>query len=803
MTIVLVISSCTDINKSSLQIISLFTDSDLNLASIQTTNYIHEIVGTNIGTNSSDFPDEKELPPLSNVNTELTTQTTIPEATGFIYYIENNPNTSQPWRIFRYDQSKDQNLLVYSGAREIQSVTGSLDGNIIIASMRQTTTSPIDFEIWRFILNPETIQRLTTNLADDINVSTSSSTLKVVWEQPVDGIASIIIRNYVSATLTGNFTESVLKNTFPQREPSISANGHFIIFVQDLDATTNRISRFDSNTNTYLSVFRNSEPLHHPSISNDGNIALYLWKRSYGDIIRKKTINSRIFQTVVKNLPSTLEHPSITPNAKFITYGVREGISTGNHKLYIKNLKSGQTAQQTSPIGPIRHFGMSWAMPFLKETKLLRNEPMDTNDLFGSSIAINGDYLIVGIPRAKHDTDGNGIQELIGAADIYKRDSSGAWSFVKRLQANDASEDDSFGSKVAIFGDIAVVGAPGEDHDTDNIIGDEQSVGAVYIFQKDFGGIDQWGQVKKVIASDSRKNDAFGSSLAISNLTLIIGAPSQARDVNNDGITDCGDGGIDTECTIGAAYIFQNQNNNQWEQVRKLTHLPGRNGDSLGTSVGIFNSTAVVGAILADGKSFREGAAFMFERDSGGINNWGLVKTLIGKDSIFGDHFGSSIAISDSRLVIGADSDNRDIDGNAGHETAVGAAYIFEKNSGGNSNWGEVKKLVGSDGYSGDYFGNNITISTSTVVVGAYYKLYDIDSNGEFERFVGAAYMFEKDQGGPGNWGEVTKLIASDISQDCTFGRSVAISNSTIFIGAPNCANNSGVKTGGAIYIFE
>ena len=106
------------------------------------------------------------------------------------------------------------------------------------------------------------------------------------------------------------------------------------------------------------------------------------------------------------------------------------------------------------------------------------------------------------------------------------------------------------------------------------------------------------------------------------------------------------------------------------------------------------------------------------------------------------DQLGYSVGISGDTLVVGANRNN----------SYTGAAYIFERNAGGDGNWGQVKKLTAGDAAAGDEFGISVAISGDMVVVGADQK----------NSFAGATYIFERNAGGDGNWGQVKKLTAGD-----------------------------------------
>ncbi len=88
-----------------------------------------------------------------------------------------------------------------------------------------------------------------------------------------------------------------------------------------------------------------------------------------------------------------------------------------------------------------------------------------------------------------------------------------------KITASDGAADDFFAGRfsVAISGDTAIVGA---DRDDDNGLGS----GSAYVYQRNEGGVDNWGQVTKITASDGAAGEFFGSSVTISGATAIVGA---------------------------------------------------------------------------------------------------------------------------------------------------------------------------------------------------------------------------------------------------------------------------------------
>jgi FG-GAP repeat len=768
---------------------TLFTDQDIEKAPLQLSSEVFQLSGTELNESANGV----ELPALGDTSGDLTAQAVLPGASGFIYYIEKDPNsTTSPWRVNRYDQSSDTSLRIYSGTREVQAVAGSVDGNIVVLSLREAVTPPNDFELYRFILNPKSIQRLTSNAVDDTNVSMSANALKVVWEQPVAGIATIFVRSYTSATSTSGFTESSLTNTLPQRQPSVSGNGQFITFVRDLSNNTDRVYRFDSSTSVYLTVFSSTgtETLEHPSITNDGNAVFYLWKRSTKDNIMRKTLSSGTYQSVVSANPTNLEHPFVTADGQFVTYGLKEGTPTASFKLYTKNLTTNQILRNTNPTAPLSHLGMMWQKlrePFTLEIKPVLDVSVVSGSRFGNSVAIDGDLIVVGAD---------------GFAFIYTRNLLGNWSIVKQLKASDEATAYGFGSSVSISGTTVVVGAQLESHDTNGNGTLEENVGAAYVFQKDQGGTNNWGEVKKLIASDDAAFDFFGGSVAISATTVVVGALFEGHDTDGNGTL---------EENVGAAYVFQKDQGgvNSWGQVKKLVASDDAAYDRFGESVSVSGNVVAVGATNewhdADGNGTEEsyiGAAYIFQQNQGGTNVWGEVKKIIASDGQNTDLFGGAIAINGDIVVVGTGHEGHDTNGNGSTELSVGAAYIFQKDQGGVSNWGEVKKLIASDGAENDFFGDSVSISGTTIVIGSAYEDHDTDSNGSTEFTVGAAYVYQQNKGGANNWGELKKLIASDDAENDFFGDSVSISGDRIAVGV-SLDDNANGSNAGAVYVYE
>ena len=337
---------------------------------------------------------------------------------------------------------------------------------------------------------------------------------------------------------------------------------------------------------------------------------------------------------------------------------------------------------------------------------------------------------------------------------------------LEKVTAADGAAQDNYGQAVAISGDTAVVGAPRHQ------VGGNTKQGAVYVLERNVGGANKWGAVKKLVASDGAQTSLFGYSVALRGDTIVVGA--------------YGDGGINNPQGLGSVYIFERNAGgpNNWGEVKKLK--AGTVAGSFGFSVAISenSNTVVVGA--SGGIIGTEiGDAYVFDRNLGGANNWGLVKRLLASDPSQFNNFGHSVSISGDTVVIGSPG------AEAGPNSDQGAAYVFERNLGGANNWGEVKKLTSAEGAANDQFGISVSISGDTIVAGVYFD--DVGSNAD----QGSAYIFERNQGGANNWGSLKQLTASDAQSQDYLGYCVAIDGDRIALGP----NTTGVKFASFTYL--
>ncbi len=354
--------------------------------------------------------------------------------------------------------------------------------------------------------------------------------------------------------------------------------------------------------------------------------------------------------------------------------------------------------------------------------KTLNSPNEDTDDAFGYSVAIDGDYIVVGAYGDEGSTGTIGT----GEAYVYKKDQGGAdnWGLIKTLNSDNEDDGDTFGNSVAIDGNYIVVGAR-TDHGTADAIG---SAGEAYVYKKDQGGVDNWGLIKILNSDNEDTGDQFGWSVAISGDYIAVGA-----------FVD--DGSIDAIIDAGEVYVFKKDQGgvDNWGLIKILNSDNEDTADQFGYSVAISGDYIVVGAYGDDGSTdaiSSAGEAYVFYKDQGGTDNWGLIKTLNSSNEDASDNFGWSVAIDDDYMVVGAYDDG----GSTDAISSAGEAYVFKKNQGGPNNWGWIKTLNSPNESNTDRFGNSVAIDGEHIVIGAYLD----DDISEGVPNAGEAYLFIK-----------------------------------------------------------
>jgi FG-GAP repeat len=390
-----------------------------------------------------------------------------------------------------------------------------------------------------------------------------------------------------------------------------------------------------------------------------------------------------------------------------------------------------------------------------------------SDDVFGSSVAINKNFILIGAPSddangfdsgslyiynlignflrnvtpedailfdafaSAIDINDNGIA-IIGATggDGKSPDSGAAYlynvainSFISKLTPDDGAPFDNFGKAVALGPSFVAIGSPGHDFNG-------SSSGAVYLFNAIVGGF-----ISKLTPSDGAQFDSFGASVAVDENIAAIGAPGDS------------DNGIGS----GSVYTFDMSTG---LQLNKITPSDGAGGDNFGCAVSIKNGILAVGATGDDDNGSQSGSAYLFNAFTGEF-----ISKLVPPDGQSFDQFASELKlISSEKIAIGSH-------GNDQNGTDSGAAYLFNTIT--NT---FIVKFVPSDGATQDQFARSIAVYNDTVVIGSI-------GDDDLGSFSGSAYLFDinanpcpADLNGDGalNFFDVSAFLIAFSAQDPT-----------------------------------
>ncbi|MCW8925178.1 MAG: FG-GAP repeat protein, partial [Xanthomonadales bacterium] len=370
---------------------------------------------------------------------------------------------------------------------------------------------------------------------------------------------------------------------------------------------------------------------------------------------------------------------------------------------------------------------------------------------FGFDVAVDGDTALIGAPKDDHSGE-----TWNGSAYLFARDGN-HWNFTAKLSASNTASTDLFGWSVAIEGGTALIGAP----NGDTVSAD---TGAAYIFVKPITGWVSGTETAVLSASDGAVNSAFGSAVALSGDTALVGRP------NNGG--------------IGSVLVFSKPPTG-WKDGTESTQFlasDGNTDDYFGAAVDISGDTAIVGAYgwdpQATPNSNNPGAAYIYVNDGGWPSTENAILSNVGTSAMAG----MSVAISDDTALVGIP-----------YASFAGAAKIFVKPPGGWVDEGDATaELVPSGEVGGS--GYDVTLAGDVAVVGSIYSYFAGTSSG-------SSHIFVKPASGWADMTDTSKLIGSDTVTDDMFGYSIAISGDTILTGVPDA--DSGDTDSGAAYFYR
>ena len=378
-------------------------------------------------------------------------------------------------------------------------------------------------------------------------------------------------------------------------------------------------------------------------------------------------------------------------------------------------------------------------IPRVDAAILTTNDPDAGNSLGEAvssedSIALVGDY-------------GNDIAGTdAGSAYIYKNldNASGTITQNARLTTTDAAPDDNLGISVSLSGSNGLVGAHYKD-----------TAGSAYLYRGLDTATGTVMQDAKLNASDRATDDNFGTSLSLSGSIGLVGAS----------------GDSDAGSSSGSAYLFRDLDTatGTVNENAKLTASDADAGDDFGGSVSLSGSIGLIGAASNTDAGTNTGSAYVFRNLDTATGNVTENAKLTASNASEGDNFGSSLSLSGSIGLVGANAANN----------AAGSAYLFRDLDTATGDITENTILTASDAAENDIFGISVSLSGSVGLVGA---AGDDTGNGNGYGS-GSVYLYRNLDTATGNVTEDIKITASDTAQFDFFGFTVNVSGNNFTIG--------------------
>lgn len=431
------------------------------------------------------------------------------------------------------------------------------------------------------------------------------------------------------------------------------------------------------------------------------------------------------------------------------------------------------------------------AQDFVETAKLSPTVRHDQQK-FGGTVAISGNYAIVGARNEEYDANEENPMQQAGAAYIFEKEND-VWVFKQKLVQEHRWFNDEFGVFVSIEGEYAVIGIRGEDLDDPNDPDSNRStqVGAAMVYKRDTDGI--WKEYQLLSAGDEpgrggQTGEKFGFPVKIKEGIIIAGALRTSKWVNGEYLA-----------RIGSVYVFEkDETTGLWVKQKQLMASDPVGQDQFGKMFDINDGTIIIGAALHEpgGIGTWVGAAYVFTKDETG--EWVERQKLEASNPASYAQFGESVAITGDYIFCGAQGLQTQYE--FGNDSAYGAVYVFKKNTEGL--WEEVQYMVLDDiGSFDEKFGQSISAYGDKVLISANEKYIDNRTgNGQ-----GKCYLYELNPNS-GTWDLIQTIVPENHYRPKEFGLHIIMNEDRIIVADENddgSDQNVNYNFSGAAHIFE
>jgi hypothetical protein len=328
--------------------------------------------------------------------------------------------------------------------------------------------------------------------------------------------------------------------------------------------------------------------------------------------------------------------------------GARVGVSVALTAQYLAVGAPRNDGVAAGVVYVYRRAGKGWR----QEARLTTDDPLDG---FGSSVALDGERLIVGAPQGQLPPESPLVGTRAGLAFLYSHQ-EGSWVARKKFFTNPAVEGEAFGTSVAIAGDAIAIGAP--------------PLGAVYMLKRSG---DDWPRISTLMLAGPAS--AFGTALSLRGQLLAIGAPGENGGIgavhlatqDSHGLWTLSqqvpgtrpilsgsvDQGFGSSVSLGVGILAVgapgsgtvtvfHEAGGAWQEQAMPLPGPHRAIPGLGASLSLLGNRLAVGAPDPHGR----GRAFLFDTESGGSME------IMPPQPLSGDGFGTAVALSEDFSVV-------------------------------------------------------------------------------------------------------------------------------------------------------
>lgn len=434
----------------------------------------------------------------------------------------------------------------------------------------------------------------------------------------------------------------------------------------------------------------------------------------------------------------------------------------------------------------------------------------NSQDRFGTSVALFGTTVAVGAPNHKYDETGAAALNYAGAVFVFKQ-SGTTWPLEQKIVGsgtNGRLAFDYFGTSVSLTTNTLIVGSTSNGYDENgaNLLG---SSGAAFIFDR---VTTTWTLTQKIVPQSPSTRTAasvFGNAVAISGSTAVVGAYNHTSDETGAAIDP-----------VGAAFAFK-LTTGVWSQQKQVlplaTNTARISGDNFARVLSVSGNTMAIAAPFHPYDQndsnflYRSGAVYIYTRSG---TAWSLQQKIVPtglnarqSGSYFGNGLYSGIyglALDGDTLAVGMPNNSFDEAGSA-INPEVGGVFVFKRTG---TTWSLEQKLIpqgANAAAGGEKFGAVVTLHQNTIAVGVPFSSYD-ETGSNYINSAGAVFVFTRNGS---TWTQQQRIVATGTNARTgaeSFGRTLALQNDDLVVGSTNSYDENGTNNlagAGSVFVLK